>query len=135
VVKARREEVNRARQASALTTAIMKEQLHDRGLSFEKFVNGPHGAKRVDQEAVERHRAEAELLLAEKNKGSDEDSADDEEEEEEEEEDNEEGGEYEEQDNYYDEGDYYANEAGRSRDDGDDDENMSVLTGATESVG
>ena len=135
-MKARREEVNRARQASALTTAIMKEQLHDRGLSFEKFVNGPHGAKRVDQEAVERHRAEAELLLAEKNKGSDEDSADDEEEEEEEEEeDNEEGGEYEEQDNYYDEGDYYANEAGRSRDDGDDDENMSVLTGATESVG
>ena len=134
MVKARREEVNRARQASALTTAIMKEQLHDRGLSFEKFVNGPHGAKRVDQEAVERHRAEAELLLAEKNKGSDEDSADDEEEEEEEE-DNEEGGEYEEQDNYYDEGDYYANEAGRSRDDGDDDENMSVLTGATESVG
>jgi hypothetical protein len=134
VVKARREEVNRARQASALTTAIMKEQLHDRGLSFEKFVNGPHGAKRVDQEAVERHRAEAELLLAEKNKGSDEDSADDDEEEEEEE-DNEEGGEYEEQDNYYDEGDYYANEAGRSRDDGDDDENMSVLTGATESVG
>ena len=133
-MKARREEVNRARQASALTTAIMKEQLHDRGLSFEKFVNGPHGAKRVDQEAVERHRAEAELLLAEKNKGSDEDSADDEEEEEEEE-DNEEGGEYEEQDNYYDEGDYYANEAGRSRDDGDDDENMSVLTGATESVG
>ena len=133
-MKARREEVNRARQASALTTAIMKEQLHDRGLSFEKFVNGPHGAKRVDQEAVERHRAEAELLLAEKNKGSDEDSADDDEEEEEEE-DNEEGGEYEEQDNYYDEGDYYANEAGRSRDDGDDDENMSVLTGATESVG
>ena len=57
MVKARREEVNRARQASALTTAIMKEQLHDRGLSFEKFVNGPHGAKRVDQEAVERHRA------------------------------------------------------------------------------
>ena len=134
MVKARREEVNRARRASALTTAIMKEQLHDRGLSFEKFVNGPHGAKRVDQEAVERHRAEAELLLAEKNKGSDEDSADDDEEEEEEE-DNEEGGEYEEQDNYYDEGDYYANEAGRSRDDGDDDENMSVLTGATESVG
>ena len=133
-MKARREEVNRARQASALTTAIMKEQLHDRGLSFEKFVNGPHGAKRVDQEAVERHRAEAELLLAEKNKGSDEDSTDDDEEEEEEE-DNEEGGEYEEQDNYYDEGDYYANEAGRSRDDGDDDENMSVLTGATESVG
>jgi hypothetical protein len=69
--------------ASKKNTHTHKHIKSDRGLKFERFVAGSHGAREVDLEGVEKHRKAMEDAGLVEEEDDDEDDDDDDEEEEE----------------------------------------------------
>jgi len=89
---------SRAQEAAVSKKATLRTQKRmatirsDRGLKFERFVAGPHGARDVDLEGVEKHAKAMALKGVVDESDSDEDEEGDSDEEEGEEEGGEEGG-------------------------------------------